>query len=147
VSEAQQPSTPQRARPWQKGFLAVLRESGNVRLACDAAGIDRSTAYLRRQADGTFAAAWDSALDEAADLLEAEAWRRAHEGWDEPVYGRLPGKDAGEGQIGIVRKYSDSLMQTLLKGHKPEKYRERQDIALSGGVQVEYVNDWRQSQE
>jgi hypothetical protein len=132
VTDDRQPSTPQRARPWQKGFLAVLRESGNVRLACDAAQIDRSTAYARRNVDEAFAAAWEHALSEAADLLEAEAWRRAYDGWDEPVYGRV-GKDQ-DGQVGIVRKYSDSLMNTLLKGHKPEKYRERHEVTGKDGA-------------
>lgn len=140
-------ATSPRARVWQQAFLAVLREGGNVRLACDAAQIDRKTAYRRREANADFAAAWDGALEEAADLLEAEAWRRAYDGWDEPVYGRLSGKDAGEGEIGVVRKYSDSLMQTLLKGHKPEKYRERQEVEYKGKIEVEYVNDWRKPQE
>lgn len=130
VSESRQSSTRQRARIWQKGFLSVLRESGNVRLACEAANIDRSTAYARRHADAEFAVAWNDAMEEAADLLEAEAWRRAYDGWEEPVYGRV-GKDR-DGQVGLVRKYSDSLMQTLLKGHKPEKYRERQNIEHTG---------------
>jgi hypothetical protein len=146
LSEQAQPNTTrQRTRvpPWQKAFLAVLAEGGNVTLAARAAGIERSTAYDRRNSNEAFAALWDDAMDQAGDLLEAEARRRAYEGWDEPVFGRLAGKDAGEGEIGVVRKYSDTLMQTLLKGAKPEKYRERHEIDHKGKVEVEYVNDWR----
>lgn len=125
--------------PWQKGFLAVLCEGGNVTLAAQAVGIERSTAYDRRNSNEAFAALWDDAMEQAADLLEAEARRRAYEGWDEPVFGRLAGRDAGEGQIGLVRKYSDSLMQTLLKGAKPEKYRDRQQIEHTGELVKVYA--------
>lgn len=143
MAGSRQNSTVPRARPWQKGFLTILAESGIVTTACEAAGVDRSTVYLRRDADPAFAAAWEQALEDAADRLEAEARRRAYEGWDEPVFGRV-GKDQ-DGQIGLVRKYSDSLMQTLLKGAKPEKYRDRQQIEHEhhGSLQIEYVNDWR----
>lgn len=134
-------TTSQRAPAWQKAFLAILRESGNVSTAAAAAGIERSTAYDRRNNHPAFAALWDDAMDEAADHLESEARRRALEGWDEPVYGRVA-KDT-DGQIGLVRKYSDSLMALLLKGAKPEKYRERQQVDVTGRLEVEYVNDWR----
>lgn len=117
----------------------MLAEGGNVTLAARAAGIERSTAYDRRNGNEAFAALWDDAMDQAGDLLEAEARRRAYEGWNEPVYGRLAGKDAGEGEIGVVRKYSDTLMQTLLKGAKPEKYRERQQIEHTGELVKVYA--------
>lgn len=130
-----------RARTWEKGFLAVLAESGNVRAACDAAKVSRQVAYAYRADNEAFAAAWALALEEAADLLEQEARRRAYEGWDEPVYGKLEGKFAGEGRIGVVRKYSDSLMQFLLKGAKPEVYRERTDVRHSGKIDVTKLSD------
>lgn len=117
----------------------MLAESGNVTLAAQAANIERSTAYDRRNSNEVFAVLWDDAMEQAADLLEAEARRRAYDGWDEPVYGRLAGKDAGEGQIGLVRKYSDSLMQTLLRGAKPEKYRDRQQIEHTGELVKVYA--------
>lgn len=144
--ETQQNATPKkRARPrWVNAFLNVLRENGNVRLACEAARIERSTAYRLRDRDVLFAVEWDEAQELAADLLEEEARRRAHDGVDEPVYGRI-GKDQ-DGKIGVIRKYSDTLLIFLLKGARPEKYRERQEIKHSGNVEIEYVNDWRQSQ-
>lgn len=57
------------------------------------------------------------ASEEAADRLEEAARERAVEGWEEPVYQR------GE-LVGSVRKYSDSLLAMLLKGAKPQKYRD-----------------------
>lgn len=100
------------------------------------AGIGRQSAYDWRRDDAEFAAAWDDAVDQAADRMEREALRRAVEGVDEPVY------QGGE-LVGYVRKYSDTLLIFLLKAARPEKYRERAEVRQTGKVQVEYVNDWR----
>ena len=109
---------------WQKAFLTILAECGNVSEACKAAGIDTKTAYKRRKADPEFAEAWQSALDTAADVLEREAWRRAHEGVDEPVLYK--------GQVvGAVRKHSDLLLMFVLKGLSPEKFREKVYISTA----------------
>ena len=123
---------------WQKAFLAALQESGNVRVACEHAQVGHTTVYQRRADDVAFAAAWESALEEAADLLEAEARRRAHDGWEEPVFGSQ-GAGQGSGQIGTVRKYSDTLLIFLLKGARPEKYRERSDMKVSGEIVKVYA--------
>ena len=56
-------------------------------------------------------------MESAVDDLEAEAWRRAKEGVEKPVF-------QGGKQVGVIREYSDTLMATLLKAHRPEKYRE-----------------------
>ena len=128
----QQDATAKKNWPrWAKGFLAALAESGNVRLACDAVRIERSTAYRLRDSDVVFAQAWSNAHSQAADVLEEEARRRAIEGWDEPVFGSL-GYRLGSGEIGTVRKYSDTLLIFLMKGANPERYRERQSVELSG---------------
>ncbi len=74
--------------PRQKAFLAAFRETGNVRLACKAAGVGRSTHYRWREKDSEYREAFDQAKEDATDVLEAEAHRRAVEGWEEPV--RLP---------------------------------------------------------
>lgn len=105
--------TPKRAAG-REAFLSNLAELGNVRDACRAAGIGRSTAYEWRQ-DITFAGAWDAALEEAADALEGEARRRAVEGVEEPIYHR------GE-VVGHVQRYSDTLLIFLLKGLRPERF-------------------------
>ena len=49
----------------------------------------------------------------AADILEAEAYRRALEGREKPV-GWYKGKPGG-----YVREYSDVLLMSLLKGASP----------------------------
>src|SRR5437870_3224245 len=51
------------------------------------------------------------------DAHEAEATRRAVEGWDEPVFYR--------GQVwGHVRRYSDTLLLARLEALDPETYHE-----------------------
>lgn len=111
---------------------------GNIKEACREAKIGRQTFYDRRNSDEEFARLAGIAIEEACDALEAEAWRRAHDGVDEPVYGS-GGPGAGTVQVGTVRKYSDGLLQTLLKAHRPDKYRDnvKQEITgPNGGVVV-----------
>ena len=96
--------------PHQRAFLAAFRETGNVCLACKAAGVGRSSHYRWLEDDCEYRAAFDLAKEDATDVLEAEAHRRAVEGWEEPV-GWYKGRAGG-----TVRKYSDVLLIFLLKG-------------------------------
>lgn len=123
--------TRQRAR---EVFLAELAQRGNVSAAAEAAGLARATFYEYRSADPDFAAAWDEALETAIDAMELEARRRAVEGVEKPIVGRI-GKDQ-DGIITYVREYSDSLMTLLLKAHRPDKYRERTDVHHSGELGI-----------
>lgn len=148
--ETLQNSTPKKRPRWAKAFLVALAEFGNVRHSCEVAGIDRKTAYNLRDADKTFATDWEQAQEEAADLLEQEARRRAERGVQRlkfhkgspimvPAIGadRLPIKD-DDGKFVMVpyveHEYSDTLMIFLLKGIRPEKYRERQEITGKDGA-------------
>lgn len=90
---------------WAPAFLEALRNSGNVRASCRAAGISRQSAYDFRGNDAPFATAWQEALDEAIDVLEAAARQRALHS-------------------------SDTLLIFLLKAHRPEVYRERVDMRV-----------------
>jgi len=119
---------------WRASFLETLAATGNVSSAIAAADVSRTFVYAERQRDQEFAAQWDLALDDATDVLEFEARRRAVEGWEEPVFGSL-GQGQGSGEIGTVRKYSDTLLIFLMKGANPEKYRDRADVRHSGEIQ------------
>lgn len=113
-------------------FLAQLRRCGVVALAADAAGISRSQAYRTREGSAAFREAWDTALEDATDGLEAEARRRALEGWDRPVF--------YQGQcVGAVREYSDPLLMFLLKAHRPDRFRERVPSADDQPVTVKIL--------
>lgn len=134
--KAEAVTVPTPEKGWYSQFLDVLCKTANVSQACRDANISRQAAYDRRNDDEQFAKAWDDALDVATDALEAEARRRAIDGVDEPAgwYQGVAG--------GTVRKYSDTLLIFLLKGAKPEKYRERFDVEASGkgGKPIEHVH-------
>lgn len=106
-------------------FLDELRKRYSVYHAARAAGIGRTTAYRWRGEDEDFARAWDEALEDAIDTLEASVYERALHGVEEPVY-------YGGEEVGTVRRYSDTLAIFLLKGAKPDKYRERSTTELTG---------------
>ena len=90
------------AHPKKRAFLIAYSRMGNISAACTAVGIGRRTHYDWMQADTKYADAFEQAGEDAADALEAEARRRAFEG-------------------------SDVLLIFLLKGHRPERFRERYD--------------------
>ncbi len=113
---------------WPDKFLASYRKCGNITKAAKATRVDRSTVYARRESDPEFEKAMLAAQEEAVDLLEEEARRRAADGSVKPVF--YQGK-----QVATVREYSDTLLIVLLKANRPEKYRERADIT-SGGEQI-----------
>ncbi len=116
----------------RKQFLDGLAKWGNVTKAARAIGLDRRAAYDIRERDEAFAKAWDAAIEESRDVLEAEAWRRANEGYTEPVVSHGKIVMTPEGSPLLVTKYSDTLMMALLKGHHPEKYRDRVSTELTG---------------
>jgi hypothetical protein len=99
-------STPARHKPeWIPRFLEVFAATGNVRLAASAAGVSRDTPYKRAQSDPEFGAAWLRAREDAVDMLEAEARRRA-------------------------LASSDQLLMFLLRSERPDKYRERMELRV-----------------
>ena len=108
--------------------LAALAETGNGAKACASAEIGR-TAFYEWVKEPDFAKAADDAMEQASDKLESEARRRAHDGVDEPVW--FQGM-----QCGTVRKYSDTLLIFLLKGAKPDKYRERTSVVVEDPVKA-----------
>ena len=93
--------------------------------ACEAVDISRFTAYAWRDNDQNFAAEWERAKEAGVDALEDEARRRAFEGTAKPVFHQGI-------QCGTIQEYSDTLTIFLLKGARPEKYRERTSTELTG---------------
>lgn len=149
-----------RYAPWVKPFLDHLRTSCNVAGSCRAAGVSHTAVYTLRDKDADFAAAWDDALEESYDHLEAEARRRAFEGVEEPVvyqgqltpvWERNPDgtvvKDDednwvqaknpdGSPKFLTVKKYSDGLAQFLLKGYRRRKFGEKLELTGKDGGPV-----------
>lgn len=110
-------------------FLAAYRLTASVTEAAKAAKIDR-TLHYRWLKNEAYAAAFAEAEREAAETLEDEAVRRATAGVLEPVF--YQGR-----KVGAVRRYSDGLMQFLLRGFKPHKYSAKAEITGPGGGPIE----------
>ena len=125
----------------RKAFLQVLSETANVSQACAEANINRRSAYYLKNTDLDFAAEWEDALQRATDTLEAEARRRALEGCLEPVVsgGRLIMDPDDPSKPMMVRKFSDTLTVLLLKGHRPERFRERFEHTGKDGGPLQVV--------
>lgn len=151
---------------WKPAFLAALRSLPVVARACEAVGIARRTAYDARDASEEFAAAWDDAMEHGVDLAEAEAFRRAVQGYEEPVvyqghitprmapvFDDLTGLPVMDGLTNTqkwapvldhngqpvpltVRKHSDALLTVILKGRRKKVYAERTELTGADGGPV-----------
>ena len=102
-------------------FLAALAQTGNVSLACRSIAIVNRTIYEHRAKDPAFREAWDDALEEFADRVEAEIVRRGLAGYEKPI--------VYQGKVtGTVTEKSDTLLIFLAKALRPEKFRENYDM-------------------
>ena len=116
-------------------FLAAYAECGNISTACLAAKVNRVTYYRWSEHDADFSAAAALALVEAGDKLEEYARQWATLGVEtvKEIY------ELKDGALELVRREQDrninaTLLIFLLKGAKPEKYRERLDVNHTGAV-------------
>ncbi len=126
----------------RKAFLAAFVECGIVRRAAAMSGFEKTQHYRWLKIDPVYAAEFEEACKQAADNMEDEAIRRARDGLlklkfhqGQPIIDprTLPGKENfdpkfPDGQPYFEHEYSDSLLIFLLKGAKPEKYRENFDL-------------------
>ena len=115
-------------------FLRAYAVRGIILDGIKAARVSRDlvTTYWRKD-DEWFETLFQAAAAEARDRIEAEAHRRAVDGYDEPViYQGQPTQivdaESGETRMLTVRKYSDQLMALMLKGADPAKYRENHKV-------------------
>jgi hypothetical protein len=114
--------------PWKQRFILSMRRAPHVTAACLAANCSTKTAYEERETDKLFQALWDESITYANERLEGTAWTRAVDGIEKGIYGR-------DGQvIAMERVYSDKLLETLLKGNLPQKYRENTAPQLTVNV-------------
>lgn len=141
---------------WKAAFTAALREYPVMRHACEASGVSRTTAWQARKDDPEFDTACEEAMQEGIDKAEREAYRRGVHGWHEPVIHQGEMKyqhvfEAGEDGKVIpkvaldengqpipltVNKFSDPLLQFVLKGRRRETYGDRTELTGAGGGPV-----------
>ena len=142
---------------WKPAYLAALRELPVIKHACEAVGIDRTTAWRARE-DEAFAEAEREAMEEGIDRAEAEAFRRGVVGFEEPVIdkGRVAYRyeryevedidghkeerwrmclDANGQPIPLtVRKHSDTMLSLVLKGRRKKVYADRTELTGPEGT-------------
>lgn len=141
----------------KRNFLKALKLSGNVTIACKIAGWTPPAAKHHFDKDPIFRQEWEEAIEEATDLLEKEARRRAVDGFEKltvyqgkVVYHRYPEDWPDESKAGqymtdpltgdpipvVMREYSDRMLELLLKGNRPDKFRENVEVGIThkGGV-------------
>lgn len=117
-----------------RAFLAAYAQTANLTKAAEATKIDRTLHYRWLAKFPKYQKAFSEAERQAGDFIEGEAVRRATEGVLEPVFYQ------GE-KCGAVRRYSDGVMLTLLRGFKPQKYSQKTEItgADGGPLAIEIV--------
>lgn len=128
---------PKVTRAQRTTFLERLAAGYTVTAAAESAGRNKRRFYDLRDADEAFAAEWTDSYDAGTDVLREEARRRGVDGWDEPVF-------QGGQQVGVVRKYSDRMLELELKRRDPA-YRENHRLEVTGAnggpvaVQADYT--------
>jgi hypothetical protein len=116
-----------------------LARIGSKYKACEALGFEYITVKTAIKAqedlgDDSWRAAWDDAYERFKDTLEQAAFGRARDGvitrWrfskqKDGTYLREPEE----------MEYSDRLMEVLLKGHFPDRYRDKLYVAGTVGLE------------
>lgn len=125
---------------WER-FLDALREVPYVRRACDHVGVSPSTAYQRRKDHKDFADAWDAAIAEGYDALEASVYVRAMYGWRPGVCPACAGtgengpdecRDChGSGRDEVTERPSDDLAKWLLRYRRAEVFGKTETVNLT----------------
>lgn len=146
------PLSPEQRLKKQIRFLSAFRSTANVKHSCKFAGISRQTYYDWKDRDPIFTKHLAVADEEANDTLEYAGYDRAVSGipsyvvsQGKMVYEDIPAleKDGTpklneygkqiylHGAPLVEKKYSDTLLVTLLKARMPQKYN-RQQLEVSG---------------
>lgn len=116
---------PPTVKQWES-FLAELRQHATIKRAAKTARIHHGTVYKYLAKDAEFRKQVDEALAIGSRALEQEAIRRAVDGVKEPVFYQ------GE-KVAAVTRYSDTLLIFMLKGLRPERYKDRHEHTGPGG--------------
>lgn len=109
---------PNISHPQKRAVLVGYSQSMRVGQSCDGAGITMRMHHYWLKDDPDYQAAFAEARAMAGDVLEEEAVKRA---------------------MGTTEGASDTLLIFLLKGAKPETYKERYEHSGPGGGPLQVV--------
>ncbi len=144
---------PKRVIGRHKAFLKAFAATASITLAAKAAKIDRGNHYDWLRDKPGYREEFARAFEQAAQLLEDEAVRRAYKGVFKPnvyqgefVYPKRKRTNPKTGEVEIIQgrkplgliEYSDSLLALLLKRFRPEAYRDRilSEITGAGPITI-----------
>jgi hypothetical protein len=128
----------------QRKFLAAYARAGTIKGAACAARIKRGCHYNWLEKDPSYPERFEAAHEQVMDDWEAEAARRATKGVRRVVfYKGEPIIDPATGHPYTEHRYSDILLIFLLKGGRPDKYRERREVKTEGLVKHEHYGELR----
>ena len=118
-----------------EAFLHAVSLTGNITVTCEEMKLSRLTVYQMKANNEEFAKRLNEALEIGIRGWEDEAARRAFIGYKREVYqqGMLVGK---------TTEFSDGLATFLLRGARPEKYREKavNEITMGNGSVLNTAN-------
>ena len=104
-----------------------------VRAACLKAKVSRNTVYQWAEHDEAFSIEYKQAELDANDMVRAELFRRAVQGYDKPLVSVGKVVYDKDGKPMTERVYSDSLLSLLAKARLPE-FKEKQTIDLNAQI-------------
>ena len=112
---------------WVDTYIEALRVTGLEATARGIAQVSKRAVDTLLADDLEFSDECACTLDQWADKLEREAYRRGVEGIEKGIYykGRLEATEI---------QYSDTLLQTLLKAKRPDQFGDKKQITGAGGA-------------
>jgi hypothetical protein len=115
-------------RPWMRKFLNSLAFRPVIAFACRCVNVSDESVRKWRKLEPAFDEAVKRALEIGEDSVLEAALTRAVDGVPKAIFGK-------EDQIiGVEMKYSDGLAEMLLKGFRPQRFREKQQIEVTHGL-------------
>lgn len=125
----------------QEKFLKAFASNGIVRVACIAAGVDRSTVRYWEEHDEKFSMRYNLAKVDVDDAIRGEIFKRAMLGEDETTTEHVTilgpdGKPTETRQkTSTSKRKSDTLLIFHAKARMPE-YRDKQQVEVSGSLTI-----------
>jgi len=121
--------------PKQRAFLAAYGRCARIGQAATAAKIAKQSHYIWLQESDAYRRAFAQTQVQIGDLCEDAAVARAIDGVEKPVlYQGRPVRVNGK-QL-FEREYSDQLLIQLLRRFKPQEYRERTTMEVTGSLDL-----------
>jgi hypothetical protein len=119
----------------QAAFLKSFANAGNVRAACMAANVDRSTVRQWEEHDTDFSLKYGQSKLDVDDAIRGEIYRRGMFGEEKIVVSMGKVVYDKDGKPMTTREKSDTLLIFHAKARMPE-YREKQEVTHSGSIDV-----------